>query len=148
MRKRIALLLLCLVPLVLFGGRTYSANFLAAAVDCGTSTTLVNGTGFNSVPISIPRDKDLVLMTVTFTRTTGSTAKVYFEFQGSNDGGTTWTTAYLQRIEVATNETAVSSVVRYAEWVPAVGVSHFRLSKVQNLDAGVALTACNVTLSF
>jgi hypothetical protein len=148
MKKRIALLLLVLVPLLLFGGRTYSGNFLAAAVDCGTSTTLVNGTHFTSVPISIPRDKDLVLMTVTFTRTTGSAAKVYFEFQGSNDGGTTWTTAYIQRIEVATNETAVSNVVRYAEWVPAVGVSHFRLSTIQNVDAGVALTACNVTLSF
>ena len=148
MKKRIALLLLVLVPVLLMGSWRYKGNFLTTGVDVGTSTTKVNVTHFASAEINIPRDVQLVLMTVTFTRTTGSASKVYFEFQASNDNGLTWTTAYIQRIEVATNETAVSNVVRYAEWVPAAGVSNFRLSTIQNLDAAVALTACNVAISF
>ena len=126
-----------------------STDFLTTAVACGTSTTLVNGTGFNSSTIRVARGgyPEAGAITITFTRTTGSASEVYFEFQASYDNGTTWTTAYYVRIAVATNETAVSNVVVKTTLINLNGVSHLRLYRIVNLDAAVGLTACNANFS-
>lgn len=87
-------------------------------------------------------------ITVTFTPDAGSASKVYFEFQVSQDG-TNWSTAYWQRIEVATNEAADGDgVVRYSEMVPLYGIGYIRLSRIVNNDAANDITDCNATISF
>ena len=141
-------LLLLSIPL---SPQSYIANvdFLGTAVSCGTSTTLVNGTNFASVPVrvSYPGYGSIVALTVTFTRTTGDANTVDFEFQASYDNGTTWDTAYYVRIQTATNATAVSSVVRTTSLVNVMGLSHLRLYRIKNNSGTIALTACNATMS-
>jgi hypothetical protein len=125
------------------------ADFLATAVDVAAGVTKVNGTDFTSnlVRVSYQNDPDIVAITIKFTRAAGSASTVDFEFQSSYDGGTTWSTAYYIRIQVPTNETAVSNVVRVMKPVYAYGISTFRLYRIVNNDASNGLTACNATLS-
>ncbi len=147
MKKLLTFATVFLAVFLLCSGAIYKADFLSAAVACGTSTTLTNGTGFTSASIWVSqrRAEPVGTITVTFTRTTGSASEVDFEFQVSYDDGTTWTTAYFVKISVPTNETAVSSVVRKSMLVYTYGITHIRLYRIVNGDAAVALTACNAT---
>ena len=156
MKKSINILgLLCTMLLVLCvqaSSQSYieNARFLpVAGVACGTSTTLVNGTNFASAPVRVSHlgYDSIVAITVTFTRTTGDANNVDFEFQASFDNGTTWDTAYYVRIQVATNETADSNVVRKTSLVNVMGLSHLRLYRIKNNSGSIALTACNATMS-
>jgi hypothetical protein len=149
MRKKIiGIMIFILLISTAFGGRRYSRAFLTTAVSCGTTTTLVNGVGFASAKIPIPAEVNTANLIVTFTRTTGSAAKVYFDFQVSYDNATTWTTDEFIRVEIPTNTKAVSNLVVHSELIALHGCSHIRLSEIQNVDAGVALTLCNATLSY
>lgn len=149
-------LLALLVILPLHGSWRKTQAFLATAVSCDLSDTQTNGTEFTSLErqIYFPANQvtSTVLITVTFTRTTGTSSEVYFEFQGCFDADpdteSNWTTTYLFRIEVATNATAVSDVVRYSELVNCYGVSHLRLYRIVNNDASTNLTLCNAYVSF
>lgn len=153
MRKRITLILIAVVVVsgLLGAAVSITRNILPAGVDCGTSTTVVNGTDFTSAEVSttypIDTPKNVGLLTVTFTRTTGTASEVDFEFQASYDGGTTWTTAAYCTISVATNAAAVSNVVRYSVPVYLYGISHLRLYRIVNNDGSTALTACGAYLS-
>jgi len=131
--------------------QSYQGNypFLTAGVNVNLSTAAVNGTDFTSEPVWISRPGcgDKVAITVTFTRAAGTASTVDFEFQASYDGGTTWTTAYFVNLQTATNETAVSNVVRKITLVNVPGVSHLRLYRINNTDAANNLTACNASVS-
>ena len=150
MKKRTSILIAAVLAIVMTASY-FQTNwaFLSAAVAVDAGATKTNGAEFTSQGA----DKDLnwvqlALLTVTFTRAAGSASKVYFEFQISYDGGTTYTTAYYWRVEVATNETAVSDVVRYSELIPLYGVSHIRLYRIVNDDSGNNLTDCNAYISY
>jgi len=156
MKSKFNLGILTLVVVVIFtaylsGAVSITRNMLPGEVDCGTSTTVVNGTDFTAAsasttyPVDMP--KDVGVLTVKFTRTTGTTAEVDFEFQASFDGGTTWTTAAYCTISVATNAAAVSDVVRYSVPVYLYGISHLRLYRIVNNDGSTALTNCGAYLS-
>jgi hypothetical protein len=154
MRKKISLILIAVVVVsgLLGAAVSITRNILPAGVDCGTSTTVVNGTDFTSAHVSttypIDTPKNVGLLTVTFTRTTGTTAEVDFEFQVSFDGGTTWCTEPYCVVSVATNAAAATSnVVRYAAPVYLYGISHLRLYRIVNNDGSTALTACGAYLS-
>ena len=143
-------LLVILVAIPLWGTFNKSWDFLATAVDCGASTTLVNGVGFTSTQIEISRPqgmKDTGSLSVTFTRAAGSASTLDFEFQVSFDGGSSWSTAYYVRIRVATNETALTNVVKVTKELNLHGISHIRLYRIVNNDGANAVTACNATLS-
>jgi hypothetical protein len=148
MKKLISFAAVFLAVFLLCSAGIYKADFLGTAVSCGTSTTLTNGTDFTSASIWVSQRKAEPAGTiiVTFTRVTGSASKVYFDFQMSYDDGTTWSTAYFIRIEVATNELAVSNTVRFPELVSFYGCTHLRLYRIINNDAAVALTLCSATL--
>ena len=149
MRKFIlAIILLLTIPLM--GAYRKSADFLASAVAVNATITKVNGTDFTSVEVNLSYPPDLPTigaLTVTFTRAAGSASTVDFEFQVSYDGGTSWTTAYYVRIQVATNETAVSNVVKVTKPVYLYGISHMRLYRIVNNDGANNLTACNAKIS-
>jgi len=134
-------------------GPSWKANqdFLATAVACAKSTTVTNVTDFTSRSIRVSRgihySGEFCLLTITFTRTTGTSSEVDFEFQASFDDGTTWCTDAFIKISIATNRTAVSNVVRHCSVELIPGVSHLRLYRIVNNDASTDLTACNATLS-
>lgn len=135
------------IVIMLNAGWTFKKDFLATAVNCALSTTLVNGTDFTSEEVTTGRAA-LGAITITFTRAAGTSATVDFEFQASTDGGATWTTAYYVQIQVATNDTAVSNVVRSAKPVNLGGISSLRLYRIVNNDAANNVTACNAVLSY
>ncbi len=147
MKRTILLSIFLILILPLFG--LEPTAFLSSGENVNASTTAVNGTDFTSVEIFVARfeEKFIGAITVTFTRAAGSASTVDFEFQASYDGGTTWSTAYYVRIQVPTNETAVSNVVRATREVQFYGVSHVRLYRIVNNDGANNLTACNATLS-
>ena len=132
--------------------QSYISNdtFLATAVNVAKDTTVTNGTNFSSgaVRVSHPGYGAICAITVTFTRAAGSTSTLDFEFQCSYDSGTTYSTSYYVRLRPATNETAVSNVVRYTSLVYIYGISHLKLYRIVNNDATNAVTACNATVSF
>ena len=135
------------LTLMLSAGWTYKEDFLTVGVSCAHSETLVNATGFISIHVTSGRSPAGTL-TITFTRTTGTASTVDFQFQGSFDGGTTWTTSYFVHIAIATNTTAVSNVVRDSTLINLNGISHLRLYQIVNGDASTDLTLCNATLSY
>jgi hypothetical protein len=153
MKKSAILILIGSILLAgaLTGAVSITRNILPTGVDCGTSTTVTNGTDFTSEHVSttypIDTPKNVGLLTVTFTRTTGTASEVDFGFQASYDGGTTWTTAAYCTVSVATNATAVSNIVRYSVPVYLYGISHLRLYQIVNNDGSTALTACGAYLS-
>ena len=124
-------------------------NFLVSATSVNAGATAVNGTNFTSRNVRVSRlgYGSVAAITVTFTRSAGSSSTVDFEFQVSFDNGTTWSTAYYVRIQVATNETAASNVVRKTTEINFYGISHVRLYRIVNNDGANNLTACNATLS-
>lgn len=142
--KKSSLVGFFVLALSLFGG---PQSFLDTAVDCAAGVTIVNGVGFTSREIMV--SSSMAGLAVTFTRAAGSSSKVDFYFQASNDGGITWTTAYLYKVSVATDAAAVSNGVRYADvsGIELRGVSHIRLSKIVNGDLVNDLTACNAAIS-
>jgi len=131
---------------VLLAYATNYEPFLDTAVDVAATVTKVNGTDFNSKTPSC-KSRDALAITCTFTRVTGSASTLDFEFQASYNNGVTWTTAYLFRIQVPTNTTAVSNVVRYMTLINSSGITNLRLYRIVNNDASVNTTACNVYLS-
>ena len=145
--RKILFLSILILAVSLFGWYTQDWDFLDTAVDVNASATKVNGTDFTSNEIKIMSRKDGGAITVTFTRATGSASTLDFEFQASCDGGTPWSTAYYVKIEVATNETAVSNVVRKTIQVNLWGISHIRLYRIVNNDGANNVTACNAILS-
>ena len=152
LNKLIILLALLLMLSPLTGGQSwfYKANFLTTAVDVGTSTTATNGTEFTSAAIWVSRlnaDPTFCLVTITFTRTTGSAEEVDFKLIASFDDGTTYTTDAYETITVATNIVATSSVVVHSEIVWIAGVSHLKLGWIDNRDTTIALTDCNASVS-
>lgn len=132
-------------------GQSWSRSdyFMASGVSCGAGATLVNQTGFASLIIraSYPGMPSTGALTITFTRTTGTSATVDFEFQASYDNGVTWTTSAYVTVSIPTNSLAASDVVRYTAPINVYGVSHLRLSRIVNNDGATALTACNATFS-
>lgn len=151
MKKMLIVLIFAALVLTVPGGAYYGRiNFLNATVDCAAATTLVNGTGFTSLHINttFPSFFPIGAITVTFTRAAGSSSTVCFEFQVSADNNITWSTAYYVSIDISTNETAVSNVVRVTKLVQLHGISHIRLYRIVNNDASNNLTACNASLSF
>jgi hypothetical protein len=128
----------------------YERDFLATAVDCALSTTVVNGTDFTSRELSIPDDVLFVGITCTFTRTTGSAEEVDFKLQYSYDEGTTWTTeaSPTETFTFSTNIEAVTNVATVYTVVLCPGVTHVRLSEIDNRDTTINLTACNATMSY
>lgn len=151
MFRKITVIVLGLCALALGvseGTYRFSQNFLAAAVNCAASTTLVNGVGFTSATIDVSRLPENGLVTVTFTRAAGSASTVDFEFQVSYDAGVSWSTVYYIVIRVATNSTAVTNAVRYTVPVYFSGVSHIRLYRIVNNDGANNLTVCNARVSF
>ncbi len=149
--KKFLVMIALLSMVVLSGAGNYrrSQAFLATAVDVDASASAVNGTEFTSREIRVSQlgDPESVAITVTFTRAAGAADLISFEFEGSYDGGTTWTTVYFSQIQVATNATAVSNVVRKTVIVAVNGISHLRLSKIANGDAANNTTACNASMS-
>ena len=144
-----------LLLLPLHGSWIVTKTFLATAENVDASATATNGTHFTSTNVDItfptqpPRaTPTTVAVTVTFTRAAGSASLVYFEFQGSYDNGTSYSTVYLFRIEVATNSTAVSNVVRYTTLVNVYGISHLRLYQIVNNDSSNNITSCNAYVSW
>ena len=147
-----ATIILAIVVLyVPMGSQSYITNaaFLGTAVSCSAGNTLTNGTDFTSVPVRVSHSGygSVVAITVTFTRTTGTSSTVDFEFQASYNNNTTWSTAYFVRIQVVTNETASSNVVIKTTLVNVHGISHLRLYRIVNNDGSTDLTACNATMS-
>jgi len=124
--------------------------FLTSGINVNLSTAAVNGTDFASEPVWISRPGcgNEVAITVTFTTDgSGTSSTVDFEFQASYDGGSSWTTAYHTILQVPTNETAVSNVVRKVFLVNVHGLWGLRLYRINNTDAANNLTACNATVS-
>ena len=151
--KRLSLIIFLAIILAMPGPGSFRSktDFLTAGVAVNATVTKVNGTDFTSIPIDLtwpPGAPSVGSIVVTFTRAAGSASLVYFEFQASYDGGTTWTTSYWTRIEVPTNETAVANVVRAREPVELHGISHIRLFQIVNNDGANNLTACNATFSY
>lgn len=127
----------------------YQEDFLDTAEDVGTNTVAVNGTDFDSNEVWVSRRgySSIVLIVCEFTRASGSTSTVDFYFQVSYDDGTTWSN-YGVTVEIATNTTVVSgTTVREAYRMGSEGISHWRLSSIDNNDASNALTDCNASIS-
>jgi len=123
-----------------------SEDFLTAAVNVGTSSTVT--TSSSSIWVSEPGYSGVVALICTFTRSAGSTSTLDFYFQVSHDGGTTWENYDDITIEIPTNQTVYSgTTVRDVYLVYVHGITHMRLWKIVNNDGTNAVTACNVTLS-
>jgi hypothetical protein len=151
MKKLLALLLL-LVPFVQ-ADYTNNKAFLATAVACNASTTLVNGVGFTSLERT--GFGSAALLTLTFARAVGSASlAVDFYFQVSYDGGTTWSDFHdavsdAAYFSVLTGHAVVTgTTVRVSRTIILSGVSHIRLSQIVNNDTVNNLTACNATISW
>ena len=149
--KKIAIFFIGLLALWIAGTADIaSTTFLATPVSCGTSAAVVNGTGFTSKVAhvsSLMNAQPVGIITVTFTRTTGTASEVDFEFQASSDEGTTWTTPYFVKVSIATNETAVSDIVVAKRLIYLYGITSLRLYRINNNDGSTALTLCNATFT-
>lgn len=152
MRKRIILTVFMIFVLVAMASPEYRVGFtfLRTAVNVTAGVTVTNQAGFVSgnEPISYPGYDSVVAITITFTRAAGTASNVDFEFQVSNDDGTTFSTAAYVTISAPTNSDAATNVVRHTELVNIHGLSHIRLYQVVNNDGANNVTACNATLSF
>lgn len=129
----------------------FQQDFLDTAEDVGTNTAATNGVGndflSNEVWVSRRGYASVVLIVCEFTRAAGSASTVDFYFQVSYDDGTTWADYDVTR-EIATNTTVISgTTVRQAYRMGSEGISHWRLSQIDNNDASNALTACNASIS-
>lgn len=152
MKKRIILTVFMIFVLMSLASPEWRVGFtfLRTAEDVNASATAVNQTDFVSgnEPISFPGYSSVVAITITFTRVAGSASNIDFEFQVSNDDGTSFSTAAYVTISAPTNSDADSNVVRHTELVNIHGLSHIRLYQIVNNDGANNVTACNATLSF
>lgn len=152
MIKRIVLISMAVLMLFPFmrGEVTNSYDFLATAIGCGAGATVVNGVGFTSKEVSTGSGLGVIgTLVVTFTRSgSGASDVVEFHIQGSQDGGTTWTTADVYSVEIATDTDngGSGSVVTVMKFINLNGVSRLRLYKIVNNDSSETLTAIQVTL--
>jgi hypothetical protein len=158
MKKTILILALVVLAAIPIGAAyNYSKLFITAGVSCNASSTVNNdGKDFTSINVGpIPNDVNTALLTLTFTRATGSaTLAVDFYFQVSYDNGTTWADLHdavsdADYLSVLTGHAVVTgTTVRVSRTIILNGVSHIRLSKIVNNDSGNNLTACNATISW
>lgn len=120
-------------------GNDAARNFLATAISVNDNDVAVNGTDFDSLELvpDIGNFKELGAVSVWFTPATPAAVTIDFEYQASLDGGSTFSSMYFFRIQVDTNETQDTGVVRKVILLNLFGVTHLRLYRVKvNSGAG------------
>lgn len=151
MKKTILSILLIFLIMPLFGSQRYANNFLATAISVNDNSTATDGAEFTSRKISIASENDRGAITVWFTPAAGAAVTIDFEFAVSTDQGSTWSTgtaadAYI-RIQVNTNVTAISSIVRQTFQVQWFGITHVKLYRVVVGNGAGNCTAINARLA-
>ena len=125
-------------------------QFLPTAISVNDSITAVHGTAFTSNAIPIPLNVlyGVSSIEVTFTPASGAAFSLDFEFQVSQDSGTTWS-HYSSEIQVDTNTAAVTgSIVRFTELVYTHGITNIRLYRVVNNSGAGNCTLVQVKIGF
>ena len=108
-------------------------DFLGTALaSLAKSSTATNGTEFTSTNVKCMEvgGEGVGAILITFTRAAGDGEEVQFLFQGSWDGGVTYTSVYFVRVYVASDADADSNVVKKVEQdlIPVGSCKHDNLA--------------------